>query len=554
MHSPPGGPASRAAAAVLFALVGVVAALSPASAQEDPQQEPPTEGTEGDEPEAPPARDLHAKTAAQLAAENAHVTLAAIGKSRGGRNLELLTILPLRDGSTVAATEIEWFGLVIAGLDGSRDPRERALALDVATELAAKAGDFPDSVAYQVLADANPDATAFRATGGVRAGNDQPTDEDQDGEVDEDGPDDVDGDGLLSWMRFPDPTGDLYVELDTRTELTPETPVWADPAKGKPRTHALVPEGRDSDDDFAWNEDGAGGVNLARNFTYGFEEHVPAAGRWAASEPETRAVMDHLLADERIALTYAFGAAETITKAPGATDAWPKPPDDDAALYAGLRELHGKGVEMERKARAPLPGSFGATAVHQLGRIHVSRAPLGQAGPPWPAQGAELPEWLEVMWLPLSGTGLPQDAEIGKIVAHPEKKAPGAWSEESDAAVAFLLEAARQRARLSFERTGVSGEPGVVKLRTRLVNSGRLPTHTERGAEVRGRRPINVWVRLPEGATLLAGKPHQQIERLAGGAASDEMRFVIQGPAGATVRIEAVTPDAGTTVLEVQIP
>ena len=93
-----------------------------------------------------------------------------------------------------------------------------------------------------------------------------------------------------------------------------------------------------------------------------------------------------------------------------------------------------------------------------------------------------------------------------------------------------------------------------MKFRMTLVNKGRLPTHTERGAAVRGRRPVNVRVKLPDGAKLLAGRPHQQISRIAAGGKSGEMRFVVQGRSGQTVVVEATTPDAGTTTLEVQIP
>jgi hypothetical protein len=355
-------------------------------------------------------------------------------------------------------------------------------------------------------------------------------------------------------MRFEDPTGQLTVTRSDPPIDEPERPVWADPEKGKARTHRIVPEGRDSDDDGEWNEDGKGGVDLSRNFPWRFEELTPGRGHWAASEPETRALIDHLLTDERIALVYEFGDAETVAKEPGYNDAWPKPPEDDGKLYAALRELHGVGVkDLKREPHTPEPGSLGGVVVHQLGRMYVGRAPLGRSGAPWPAPGAELPEYLAVKWTPLAASGVPRGAEVGVIVPVPDKQAPS-MAVESDAATAFLLDVARGRPAIAFEETRVSGEPGVVRFRTKLVNRGRWPTHSQRGVEVRGRRPVNVWLRTPDGCTLLGGQVHTRIERIGAGAASDELKFVVKGPSGATVRVEAVAPDAGTTTLEVRIP
>ena len=45
-----------------------------------------------------------------------------------------------------------------------------------------------------------------------------------------------------------------------------------------------------------------------------------------------------------------------------------------------------------------------------------------------------------------------------------------------------------------------------------------------------------------------------QVERLAAGAATDELSWVVVGAAGATVRVEAGGPDTGTITLERSIP
>ena len=81
-----------------------------------------------------------------------------------------------------------------------------------------------------------------------------------------------------------------------------------------------------------------------------------------------------------------------------------------------------------------------------------------------------------------------------------------------------------------------------------------MPTHTQRGADVKGRRPVNVRVKLPEGASLVAGRPLVQIERIAAGAESEPLVYVVKGTSGAKVVVEAVGPDTGVVTTEAVIP
>jgi hypothetical protein len=494
---------------------------------------------------APPAEPvLFGGTPEELAAKHANVTVKEIGRSRGNRPLVVVSVL----AKDAKEEDVEWEVFVAAGLEGLRNRDESKLALDVAARLAEKPDALPPRCAVRVLLDGSPDATAYTQGARIRTGNDFPVDEDQDGDVDEDGPDDVDGDGRISWMRYPDPTGDQHVSVD---EKGVETMVKADVAKGLLPTHRLVLEGRDDDGDGLWNEDGPGGVDIARNFTWRFEEHVPVCGRWPASEPETRAILDYLLADERVAVVYELGDAETVEAMPGWGGAWQQLPDADVALMNGLRESHPKPAKSPaHAARAPGPGSFGLAALHHLGRLWFGRSPLGVGGDATLASRA--PPNLK-KWRPVSGPGLPPGAELCDPDPPPDP-AMANLALESQPIADFLALLAKSRAKLEFRGTETGGAAGVLTLTTKLVDVGRLPTHTQRGADVKGRRPVNVRVRLPEGAALVAGKPLVQIERIAGGAESEPLVYVVRGPSGAKVVVEAVSPDAGTVTTEAVIP
>jgi hypothetical protein len=342
-------------------------------------------------------------------------------------------------------------------------------------------------------------------------------------------------------MRFPDPAGEVDASMEK-----------ADAAKGKQAEYRLVLEGRDDDGDGVWNEDAPGGVDVARNFTWRFEEHVPACGKWPASAPETRAILDLLLADERIAVVFELGDAETVGAMPGWSGAWSQLPDADLALMNGLRESYPKIEKAKpRDARAPLAGSLGLAAVHHLGRLWFGRAPLGVGGDATlvsRAPGARLAKWR-----PVAGDAVPAGAELSDADPRPD---PEAWNlaTESQPLADFLVALANARAKLEFRGTKTGGAAGVLTLTTKLVDVGRLPTHTQRGADVKGRRPLNVRVKLPDGAKLEAGAPLVQIERLAAGAESEPLIYVVRGPSGAKVVVETKGPDTGTVSTEAVIP
>ncbi len=484
----------------------------------------------------PPPPALFDGSPADLAAAHPNVTVREIGRSRGDRPLVVVSVLP----KDAAETDIEWEALVVAGLEGLRDRDETKLALDIAARLARTPDAIPPRCAVRVLVDGNPDATAWTAGARIRAGNDLAVDEDQDGDADDDGADDLDGDGRISWMRFPDPTGEL-----SGNER-------ADAAKGKLQTHRLVREGRDDDGDGLVNEDAAGGVDIARNFTWRFEEHVPACGRWPASEPETRAILDFLLADERVAVVVELGDAETIAGMPNWGGTWSQLPDPDVALINGLREGFPKTEKARpHDARAPAAGGLGLATLHHLGRMWFGRAPLGALGDA--SLVSRAPVGRLTKWRAVSGAGVPAGAEISDPDPRPDSEM---WNlaDESQPLASFVTDLAKARAKLEFRGTVAAGGAGVLTLTTKLVNAGRLPTHTQRGAEVKGRRPVNVRVRLPDGASLVAGKPLVQIERLAGGAESEALVYVVRGTSGAKVVVEATGPDTGTVTTEAVIP
>ncbi len=169
------------------------------------------------------------------------------------------------------------------------------------------------SVIY-VVPRVNPDGAEhmFAPVKALRRTNTTPADADNDARTDEDGPEDLNNDGFITVMRVKDPKGPYMVSPEN-----PRLMKRADPAKGESGGWALYPEGIDNDGDGFINEDGPGGVDPNRNFLHQYPYFGADAGRYMASEPETRALLDYVLKHRNIAAILTFGESDNLISAAG---------------------------------------------------------------------------------------------------------------------------------------------------------------------------------------------------------------------------------------------
>jgi hypothetical protein len=165
-----------------------------------------------------------------------------------------------------------------------------------------------EKVTFYVFPDVSPDATEqyFSGMKYERTGNKRSTDRDKDFKTDEDPFEDLDKDGYITFVRIADPAG-KYIMADDKRLM-----VEADLSKGQNGSYLLYSEGIDNDKDGKFNEDGEGGVNFNRNFTYNYEEFGEEAGLHAVSEPETKAVADFLYDRFNVYAVLVFGPQDNL--------------------------------------------------------------------------------------------------------------------------------------------------------------------------------------------------------------------------------------------------
>ncbi|MEX2215866.1 MAG: M14 family metallopeptidase [Phycisphaeraceae bacterium] len=233
-----------------------------------------------------------------------HVTI--LGKTRQQRDCVLLT---LGKGKPETKPAILIVGNVhaphLAG--GEMVMRLARHLIEHADDDAVKA--LLDRVTLYLIPRPSPDASEafFAQPSFEREGNARPTDDDRDFETDEDGPDDLDGDGVITLMRVEDPTGEWMLH-----PIDPRVLIKADAKKNEVGRYKLYTEGRDDDEDEAFNEDGPGGVSFNRNFTFKYPFFKPGAGPHQVSEPETRAIADFAYARTNIAAVITFTPEDNL--------------------------------------------------------------------------------------------------------------------------------------------------------------------------------------------------------------------------------------------------
>jgi hypothetical protein len=243
----------------------------------------------------------------QLSKDNQQLCSSRIlVKTAGGREIQVLSI---GTGNRESKPAIAVFG----GVDG-RYILGRELALGFAESLLRESSSpetkaLLDKITFYVFPDVNPDASEqfFAGLKYERTGNARSTDYDRDFVSDEDGFEDLNKDGLITLIRVKDPAGRYIKSTEDERVM-----IEADISRGQSGNYMVYSEGVDNDRDERFNEDGPGGVNFNRNFSFNYESFGSQAGMYPVSEPEVKAVADFLFDRFNIYAVFTFGPQDNL--------------------------------------------------------------------------------------------------------------------------------------------------------------------------------------------------------------------------------------------------
>jgi len=521
----------------------------------------------------------------------------SLAKSPGGRDVWLVTVGPPKHKDAVKPA------MLIVGSTYGPHLLGSELAVRLAHRLAADephAKKLREQMNFYILPRLNPDASAavFDRPRRERATNARATDDDTDGEVNEDDYDDLNNDGLITVMRIADPAGDnrphpddprVMIDVDRRSD---ETGAWR-----------LELEGRDNDEDDETNEDPVGGVDIDRNFPFDYPYFEQGAGAHAASEPETRAVIDFAYDHPEIAIVFSFGLDDNLHHE------W-KIEGDDTPYAKFIAQTYRETLEAKgAPPKYASDGSFARWAYHYYGRWSLSargwwpepvslddlRAMRKRRAAGWSTTGGwfrddppipdalmalakvEPPKkltddrgddelatlwWCEkhgidafVEWKPIDHPDYPdRKVEVGGIKPLVTLNPP---ADQLDALAAkhaaFLAELAALMPRASIDHVEVKPlGGGVVQLTVRVINEGYLPTRSVMGRKTGDPMPLQLSLDLPKGAELLRGHQHTLLDPIEGRGGATEHTWLLRTGAK-EITVKLASPSVGSHTRKVTL-
>ncbi|MEQ8768363.1 MAG: M14 family zinc carboxypeptidase [Planctomycetota bacterium] len=543
-------------------------------------------------------------------------SLARLGRlTESGNGRTIWTVEIARTGGTPVDQRPGL--LLLSNLSGDRPVADEVLASMIEKLLAEDLGEermkklLDEHVLYCVLRP-NPDATRsfFTAPRQERRRNATPTDDDRDGRTDEDGPDDLDGDGVITWMRVPDPAGDWLIDSEDGRKMRKP-----DAEKGERGTHRLVIEGKDDDGDEQVNEDAAGGVDLSRNFAHAWQEHDRATGDYPNCERETHALIEWVLARPNIAAVLVLDRHDNLVNPPkassrggggeapggggrgrrGAREPETQVQSQDVSLYTEASEQFKKLLGVEKADPEPADGAFFEWAYFQFGvPAFASRVWYGpgpekteeaadeeegseESAPSAPRRGGRArsgsrggddadreTEWLAWNERALNGAGFVAwkafdhpdlgEVEIGGWKPFVKTNPPASEIPAlADAHLGLLHFMAEQFGHIAIQEVEVEDHgSGLYTVKAVLTNDGRLPTAIRQGQMNREVLPVRVDLEL-HGQELILGEKMSSINSLDGRGGREELTWMIRGEPGSRVTLSVRSQKAGRARQEVRL-
>ncbi len=454
------------------------------------------------------------------------------------------------------------------------------MAIRVATQMAAAYGTDPnvttllDTRTIYIVPRVNPDAAEafFRTPLYEQVRNDGTADDDRDWQVDEDGPEDLNGDGLITMMRVRDPAGDWMPD-----SANPALLRKADRAKGQVGVYRLYTEGRDNDQDQAWNEDPPGSTAVSANFTHGYRFFGDATGLYPMSAPETKGVADFLIAHPNIAAVYVLGPQDNLltpwTHKAGSAPVGPYTSilEGDQPYFEELATRFRKATSIEGgPPSADLAGDPLSWAYYDMGRwafgsrvwwipAPAVRDTAAGGGKSPPAQDSTRAEsnayrWIAanapsgfVAWTRVEHPDFPgKEVEVGGFAPFVGINPPAAMLDSlARGQLAFVTGLAEALPRIALRNATVTAVGArTFRIEVELANEGYFPTLSAIG--VKAAWPQRVRLVLDPGTQQIAGgRAVEMVGSIAGNGASVKSRWVVVGESGATVTITASSPVAG---------
>ena len=489
--------------------------------------------------------------------------LTSLTKTEGGKDIWVLKVgtddLDNKPGIAV-----------VGGIEGFH-VLSVELALQFAERLVKEHAEKLETTTFYIFPNMSPDAYEqyHSSLKYERRGNAAKIDHDRDGQVSEDGYEDLNKDGFITMMRVESPMGEY-----TSHEKDERILVKAERAKGKNGSYMLFPESRDKDKDGNFGEDLLEGIAFNKNLTYKFPIFEPLAGDFAASQVETRALLDYLFDQWNIFAFVSFSPSNNLSNPLkyNAGDAKKRiltsMLEKDVAINSMVSGIYNETVSQKafNQTNQGTDGDFFQWAYFHFARLSFSTpgwwAPevKDEDGKSNSNAEANFLAWAEqegindvfVPWTSVDHPDFPgQKVEVGGIKPFVMHNPPfNKVNEIAEEHTSFILKLADMQPKLEFlnVKTEKLGN-GLTRITADVFNNSPLPTHSELGERSRWLRKVRVDIS-KDAKDLVAGDKKQLI-RSIGAFEKASVSWIVKG--SGNVDIKAGAAHTGFATLNVKL-
>jgi murein tripeptide amidase MpaA len=531
------------------------------------------------------------------------IQVQSIGKSHEGREVWLVTAT-----NTATGPDTEKPALWVDGNLHASELAGSTAALYFIHSLVSRYGkdktvtDCLDSRAFYIVPRVNPDGAEWALTDRPKIIRSSTRPYPYDAEPVEGltAYDDIDGDGRILTMRIPDPNGAWKAYPND-----PRLMVRRDPVESGGTYYRLLPEG------LLKNFDGTSirvrgakeGLDLNRNFPVAWrqEHEQPGAGPYPASEPESRNLVDFIVAHPNLTGVVTFHTYSGVILRPYDDRSDDEFPAEDLWTYKKIGE---QGTTMT---------SYPNVSCYHEFRYHPKQITTGGFDT-WMYDPRGMFAWTVELWSPMRQAGIKDykyidwfrehlleddlklmkwnDEKLGGKgyvdwypFDHPQlgKVELGGWDMQNcwvNPPADFLENEVKSfpdwiiwhtliSPKLALREVEVKSL-GAEAYRVRMVveNTGWLPSYvTKKAVEKKLCRGVICEIELPEGATLQSGKVREELAQLEGrayksaqadgweGGTDDRLKveWVVHAPKGGTVKLLARHERAGVVRTEIEL-
>ena len=507
----------------------------------------------------------------QEVSSNKLIERTSIGKSVGGEDIPLIKI---QNGKVSKPTL-----LIVAGVDG-KHPAGVINSMNVAKQIlglpSAQLNELLTSKSIWIVPVLNVDAYKRNSTGlSWTSGNSRVVDNDRDGRIDEDPDADLNNDGVISQMRIKTPAGPYKIHPSNSDFL-----ILAERNKGESGSYEVYKEGKDVDHDGLISEDGNSGVNLDKNFTYDYPFFEPETGDYAASEPETRALIDLIFDNPQIAAVLHFGlqnnlsVAEQFDQRKASERIQKSWTNADAQVSAFVSKIYNDAVKPLGDAPKLMhgKGNLTSTVYYHTGKfsfatpswwIPSTSDSTKNNGPKGAAvkDGDRFVNWVKsqniqgaiLPWKKVNHPDFPnQEVEVGGLVERFEHNPPISMLEASSKMhTDFVVQLTQSLATLEFSNPKVTNlGDDIYRVEVKVFNTGSMPVYPEIADKIKHVSKMKSIMELQKGQSFLSGKRLQLYPTLQAGG-SNTFSWLIKGKG--KVQLTVGCPTAGEKTLDINL-